>query len=120
MKRRVAQLGRALRSGRRGRRFKSCRADLPPFLRGFFIFTERKRRLAFADLLMLFTPAVKPAHFNAAGSLSVSYLFPVRSATAQCFEKCFASRNPIGLSKYNINTKTAIFFEKVTELCTWG
>ena len=25
--RRVAQLGRALRSGRRGRRFKSCRAD---------------------------------------------------------------------------------------------
>ena len=26
--RRVAQLGRALRSGRRGRRFKSCRADV--------------------------------------------------------------------------------------------
>ena len=27
----VAQLGRALRSGRRGRRFKSCRLDLDAF-----------------------------------------------------------------------------------------
>ena len=47
----VAQLGRALRSGRRGRRFESCHSDLPPFLRGFFIFAERKSRLALVGII---------------------------------------------------------------------
>ena len=33
----VAQLGRALRSGRRGRRFKSCHSDSPISMGDFFI-----------------------------------------------------------------------------------
>ena len=43
----VAQLGRALRSGRRGRRFESCHSDLTPVLQGFFIFHKVKKLVGF-------------------------------------------------------------------------
>ena len=47
----VAQLGRALRSGRRGRRFKSCHSD-------FFIgLPQSLEFIGFAGFLLLFYPA---------------------------------------------------------------
>ncbi len=79
----VAQLGRALRSGRRGRRFKSCRPDI------HFPAVVSRRLVEGAGLFSNFNPA--PGACFASPSKSAVTTVTITSAPSTCCSPCSTS-----------------------------
>ena len=70
----VAQLGRALRSGRRGRRFKSCHSDLSLVFTGDFLFSKIRKPVAFS-VLWIQPPYIRFQRYAVTGNLHIFLLY---------------------------------------------